>query len=154
MPAAITVRHNLETAHRLPDLGGKCTNLHGHSWWVAVTVSAPAPGPGGVLVDFALLKRHLRGWVDQHLDHGAMLGAADTLCAPLMADRCKLYRFDAPDPSEAEQHALGLTWPTVENVAALLARVAAGCLSGVSVDATVSRVVVTETATNSAEWTP
>jgi 6-pyruvoyl tetrahydropterin synthase/QueD family protein len=78
MTSTVTVRHNFETAHRLPRLGGKCTNLHGHSWWVEVTFEG-TPSRDGVIADFGALKHALRAWVDGHLDHGAMLGVGDPL---------------------------------------------------------------------------
>lgn len=114
-PATVTVRHNFETAHRLPFLGGKCTNLHGHSWWAEVRV-AGWPDPDGVLVEFGALKRQLREWIDTHLDHGAMLGLADPLVPALQAEGSRLYVFGAT-PMTA-----GLPWPTVESVAELLRR--------------------------------
>ena len=56
---SVGVRHNFETAHRLPFLGGKCVNLHGHSWQVQVEVTAPDTRHG-VLVDFGALKTRPR----------------------------------------------------------------------------------------------
>lgn len=142
---SVTVRHNFETAHRLPQLGGKCQNLHGHSWWVEVTVSGTA-STNGIVVEFHDLKRRLREWVDGHLDHGAMLGHADELVPALKAADSKVFVFGESEPS------FGLDWPTVENVAELLARVTAGFIqSGGWPDVRVSRVAVHETHVNTAE---
>ena len=115
----VTVRHNFETAHRLPHLGGKCTNLHGHSWWVEVSAVAPTLDSGTV-VEFGTFKSALRSWIDTYLDHGAMLGFDDPM-AKLLADHgSKLFRFGAPDPLPAEEPASDLPHPTVEAVAVLL----------------------------------
>lgn len=146
MTSAVTVRHNFETGHRLPFLGGKCASLHGHSWWAEVTVTAPSEQQ--VVVEFGEFKKALRRWIDDHLDHGLMLGDRDPL-ADTLAGHGKLYRFGTDEPSS------GLQWPTVENVARLLARVGAEALDGTSraPRAAVTRVVVSETHVNRAEWT-
>jgi 6-pyruvoyltetrahydropterin/6-carboxytetrahydropterin synthase len=142
---AVTIRHNFETAHRLPHLGGKCQSLHGHSWWVAVTVTGEA-GADGIVVEFGDLKRRLREWIDGYLDHGAMLGRDDELVSALKAVESKVFVFGASEVS------FGLDWPTVENVAELLARVAAECIrAGGWGDVRVSRVTVRETHVNAAE---
>ncbi|WP_067821463.1 6-pyruvoyl trahydropterin synthase family protein [Actinomadura kijaniata] len=141
----VTVRHNFETAHRLPHLGGKCQNLHGHSWWVEVTVAGDL-NDQGIVVDFGALKRHLREWIDTHLDHGAMLGDLDPLVPALEKDGGKLFRFGVAEPSK------GLDWPTVENVAELLARVTDDCIDAAGWrGVAVTRVRVTETHVNAAE---
>ncbi|RCV51920.1 6-pyruvoyl trahydropterin synthase family protein [Marinitenerispora sediminis] len=141
----VTVRHNFETAHRLPHLGGKCRNLHGHSWWVEVTVAGDLD-ERGIVVDFGSLKKRLRDWIDTHLDHGAMLGDADPLVPALLADGSKLFQFGVSEPSK------GLDWPTVENVADLVARVAANEIEAAGwTGVTVSAVRVSETHVNAAE---
>lgn len=157
-PATVAVRHNFETAHRLPFLGGKCTNLHGHSWNVEVTV-AGYPDDDGVLIEFATLKRELREWIDRELDHGAMLGAADQLVPVLRGVGSKVFVFDPADRDGlcAGRMALlnsrrPLPWPTVENVAELLRRVTLGILNGLDDDPAryAVHVHVTETAVNAA----
>jgi 6-pyruvoyltetrahydropterin/6-carboxytetrahydropterin synthase len=156
LTASITVKHNAEAAHRLPFLGGKCQNLHGHSWWFDITVTGEADD-NGVLIEFATLKRALRGWIDDHLDHGTMLGAADPLVTPLVDQGCKVHVFD-PDSTSglhaAGGHGRALRWPTVENVAELLRRVTlrelVGVVGATRVDRYQVEVRVTETAVNAA----
>jgi 6-pyruvoyltetrahydropterin/6-carboxytetrahydropterin synthase len=147
MTLSVTLRHNMETGHRLPHLRGKCESLHGHSWWVEVTVEAPSL-TDGIVVEFGAYKQRLRAWMDEHLDHGVMLGAADPLL-PTLAVAGKVYAFGEPG-SLSE----GLEWPTVENVAVLLARVGELCLADCvrSPGARVARVDVHETHVNAACW--
>ncbi|GAA0988361.1 MULTISPECIES: 6-pyruvoyl trahydropterin synthase family protein [Nocardiopsidaceae] len=149
----VTVRHNFETAHRLPHLGGKCTNLHGHSWWVEVSAVAPALDSSTV-VEFGAFKAELRSWIDTHLDHGAMLGVDDPLAKVLADHGSKLFRFGAPQPLPAEEFAANLPHPTVEAVAVLLGRVAMDVLVGLghAPGARIEGVRVTETHVNSALW--
>ncbi|MFJ2706795.1 6-pyruvoyl trahydropterin synthase family protein [Streptomyces sp. NPDC087428] len=150
---SVSVRHNFETAHRIPHLVGKCVNLHGHSWWMEATVTAPLLDRGTV-VEFGAFKGHVRAWIDTYLDHGAMLGADDPLAGILAEHRSKVFRFGASDPGPAERFAVGLPHPTVEAVAELLARVVGQALRELSAaaGAFVSEVVVSETHVNTAGW--
>lgn len=162
--SAVTVRHNFETAHRLPNLGGKCQSLHGHSWWVELTVAAPTVTTAGTVVEFGALKHRLRNWVDANLDHGTMLGTADPLCEALLALNCKVYRFGGPglgDPTGPYGLAHDLEWPTVENVAVLLGRVGIGIVADLAAEGHVAsdrvfieQVRVVETQVNAATWSP
>jgi 6-pyruvoyltetrahydropterin/6-carboxytetrahydropterin synthase len=61
MTHLVTIRHNFETAHRLPHLPGKCQSLHGHSWWAEVTVAASELSRGGLVVEFGALKKEVAG---------------------------------------------------------------------------------------------
>lgn len=146
MSTSVTVRHNFETGHRLPNLGGKCTNLHGHSWWAEVTIAAP--GIGDVVVEYGVLKKALRGWIDTHLDHGLMLGGDDPLAA-ILPDFGKVYVFGSTPESD------GLAWPTVENVAYLIAEASSRLLTGIDREpgTHVASVTVHETHVNAATWT-
>jgi 6-pyruvoyltetrahydropterin/6-carboxytetrahydropterin synthase len=149
MTYTITVRHNFETAHRLPHLSGKCSSLHGHSWWAEVTVQAPGLSSDHTVIEFGAFKAAMRQWIDTHLDHGTMLGADDPLVRPLTDDPhgCKVFVFGLDWPRA--------DWPTVEAVAALIAGQAWGWLASIhdqAPQAMVSRVRVTETHVNTAEW--
>lgn len=141
MTHLVTVRHNFETAHRLPHLQGKCQSLHGHSWWASVTVSGPELADG-ILLEFGPFKKALRGWIDQHLDHGTMLGPDDPLRFALLAAECKVQIVPG--------------WPTVENVAGLLGGIAIGLLGNLTraPDARITEVRVQETHVNEAAWKP
>jgi 6-pyruvoyltetrahydropterin/6-carboxytetrahydropterin synthase len=142
MSHAVQVRHNFESAHRLPHLPGKCTSLHGHSWWAEVTVTAPELSRGGLVVEFGPFKKEQRRWIDEHLDHGAILGAQDALLPILRAHGCKVFEVTG--------------WPTVEGVAELFTHVAQDALVDLvrAEGAYVSRVHLQETHVNAATWEP
>lgn len=144
MGSTVAVRHKFETAHRLQYLGGKCANLHGHSWHVEWTFAGALDGEG-MLMDFGDLKRPLHQWVDEHLDHGAMLGTRDTLLGALLDDGCKVYTFGRDKWCE------DLPWPTVEAVSVLLGRLGRVVVAD---NPTVHcvRCTVTETRDNTAGW--
>lgn len=142
MSTTVAVRAYFHTAHRLPALAGKCSSLHGHSWEAWFTLGGPVD-EDGVVADFGDLKAALRGWCMEHLDHGTALGADDPL-VPVLADHgTKLYVLGR------DAHSEGLRWPTVENMACLLHRVAAELLPAPVV---VRQVLVQETENNRAVY--
>lgn len=55
-------------AHRLTMVGTKCENLHGHNWKIEVYVKGQSIDAGGVLVDFGVIKHHVRALMET-LDH-------------------------------------------------------------------------------------
>lgn len=79
---SIRVRHNIEVAHRLSLLPGKCENIHGHSMWVELEITG-APDERGLSngLDFGAVKRAFRGHLDETYDHRLLLNAADELAA-------------------------------------------------------------------------
>ncbi len=57
-----------EAAHRLEEYGGDCEALHGHSWKLRVSLSAPV-GSDGLAYDFVKLEDAVRAKVINVLDH-------------------------------------------------------------------------------------
>lgn len=55
-------------AHQLKMVAQKCENLHGHNWRIEVFVEGEQLNAAGVLVDFGILKAHVREIV-AGLDH-------------------------------------------------------------------------------------
>ncbi|MBU1168293.1 MAG: 6-carboxytetrahydropterin synthase QueD [Proteobacteria bacterium] len=55
-------------AHRLTMVAQQCENLHGHNWKVEVCVAGKTLDAGGVLMDFGIIKKHVRAVVER-LDH-------------------------------------------------------------------------------------
>lgn len=143
----IRIRHNFETAHRLPFLEGKCQSIHGHSWWVEWAFEAPMD-QNSLTINFSDVKKELRGWVDTYLDHGAMLGIRDPFLPVLRDFDSKVYTFG----DQGNIWTSDLKWPTVEAVAVLLTRVAIDNIAnpyGIEIVET----EVTEKYDNKARWT-
>ena len=156
MTSSIVIRGGFEAAHRLPQLGGACASIHGHSWQIAVTVTAPGLSHDGTVAEFGAFKRAVHAWTDAHLDNGAMLGIADPLLPAFTTDGSKTFRFGAAaEAGEAELFAGDQAWPTVEAVAIVIARVAGSLLAAIphAPGAVVTSVLVEETRANSAVWT-
>ncbi len=64
----LTVRDEISAAHFLRGYQGKCANLHGHTFRVAVTVAGDTLNEVGLMMDLVDMKRHLKTLVDR-LDH-------------------------------------------------------------------------------------
>ena len=142
--AFIRVRHNMEVAHRLRDLKGKCEAIHGHSMWVELTLHGVVNGKG--LLDdleFGDVKRQFRLHLDGTYDHRLLLNERDPWAA-------KLYDQATEGMGGAEGYLPGLQVvkgdPTTENIARWVAKWASDTFNK-SVD-----VVVHETAVNAAGY--
>lgn len=55
-------------AHRIEEYHGKCEELHGHNFKVEILFQGERLGPGGMLVDFKVLKTLLKEVLEK-LDH-------------------------------------------------------------------------------------
>lgn len=72
--ATIVKQFRFEAAHQLPNHGGQCRDLHGHSYLVEVAVAGPVnPVRGlsddGMVVDFGDIKIAFRERVHDRCDH-------------------------------------------------------------------------------------
>jgi len=71
----VTVRKDylvFSSAHFITFRGHTCESLHGHNYRVGVTVEGPIDDECLFVVDFAILKRIVRRYVDQ-IDHRVLL---------------------------------------------------------------------------------
>lgn len=77
---SINVRHNIEIAHRLSQLPGKCQNIHGHGMQVNLTLTGQV-NPAGILggLDFHAIKKTFRGYLDRNWDHHLHLNQDDPI---------------------------------------------------------------------------
>jgi 6-pyruvoyltetrahydropterin/6-carboxytetrahydropterin synthase len=80
----IEVRHNIEVAHRLSLLEGKCENIHGHSMWVELQLEATYKNDNGIFcnaygtpMEFGEVKRAFRTYLDYEYDHHLLLNQDD-----------------------------------------------------------------------------
>ncbi len=64
----VRVEAEFAAAHFLSQYDGKCERLHGHNYRVRVWAGGANLDQGGMLLDFGVLKRELRG-VLETLDH-------------------------------------------------------------------------------------
>ncbi len=82
MNVTVMRRIRFNAGHRLLGHEGKCANFHGHNYVADFHVTADDEGPAqvdevGRVIDFAELKALLKGWIDEHWDHGFVLSRDD-----------------------------------------------------------------------------
>jgi 6-pyruvoyltetrahydropterin/6-carboxytetrahydropterin synthase len=80
--ATLQVRHNIEVAHRLSLLPGKCEAIHGHSMWVTLELAGRTGRiyeTTGLMegLDFGAVKKAFRGYLDSEFDHRLLLNESD-----------------------------------------------------------------------------
>lgn len=100
----IELSHEFQSAHRLNtrDAPDKCKAIHGHSWWVTVTIAGRALDKNGMLVEFGAFKKALHTWIDQNVCHRLILKADDPLI-PVLREADPYVRFvelDLPPTTE------------------------------------------------------
>jgi len=64
----LKILSHFAAAHQLAMVAKKCENLHGHNWKVEVCVTGDRLNGAGVLVDFGILKGHVKE-IMSRLDH-------------------------------------------------------------------------------------
>jgi len=64
----LKIVNHFAAAHQLTMVAKKCENLHGHNWKVEVYVKGERLNKAGVLVDFGIVKGHVKA-IMKRLDH-------------------------------------------------------------------------------------
>lgn len=59
--------------HRLMNYEGKCQHLHGHNGRVEIEVTGQTLDNRGMVTDFGDIKRIMKKWIDEALDHRMLL---------------------------------------------------------------------------------
>jgi len=116
MPS-ITLRHNMEVAHRLYEMAGKCQQIHGHSMWVDLWIFGQLNN-NGVLegLEFGAVKDRFRAFLDMTFDHHLLLNERDPWAQPITV-------MDKPNMSTMRLPGLQVMPgdPTTENIAKWIA---------------------------------
>ncbi|MCG8576342.1 MAG: 6-carboxytetrahydropterin synthase [Flavobacteriales bacterium] len=78
MNLRVTKIFDFETAHALWAYDGKCANIHGHSYYLTVTISGPLKNEpnavkDGMIIDFSDLKKIVKEHVVEVFDHCLLL---------------------------------------------------------------------------------
>lgn len=97
-----------EAAHRLYDVdtySEECrNNIHGHSYKVTVIIGREQLNSAGMVIDFKLLKKILRGIFDDKYDHSCILKSSDPLCGSITANCDKVIVVEANPTAEWMSH--------------------------------------------------
>lgn len=64
----LSIKGHFDSAHYLRAYPGKCANVHGHTWEIAIEVSGIELDNLGMLIDFSLLKQYLNEILEE-FDH-------------------------------------------------------------------------------------
>lgn len=97
--AAVTVSVTFDAAHQNHDFGGKCGNLHGHTYTLTAKVYGPVHESGrlnGMCIDFGSVKGILRQ-VAEACDH-AYLTAGDERLVLVFAEHEHVTAFASSAP--------------------------------------------------------
>ena len=142
---SITVMRQVRfcAGHRLLNHEGKCANLHGHNYLVEFHVTGTDVDELGRVVDFAVINKLFKGWIDDNWDHGFILWDQDRNAIDALQQVTPSRIFEMPYN------------PTAENMARyLMQEIGPRLLRSIEgYDLTLSRVVVWETEKSSATVT-
>lgn len=72
-----TVRIEFDAAHRVIGHENKCKYLHGHRYVLEISAAAETLDNLGRVIDFGVLKRIVKEWIDSNLDHTTILSTKD-----------------------------------------------------------------------------
>ncbi len=92
--------------HRLLNYDGKCKHLHGHNGRAEIELASTQLDHRGMVMDFDDIKRTLKTWIDEKLDHKMLL--------------CKEDPFVQVLKEQGEPYFLMEENPTAENIAKLI----------------------------------
>lgn len=80
-------------AHRLLNYNGKCENLHGHNAKIEIIIESNKLNNQKMVEDFNYIKKIVKKWLDENLDHSTLLHSKDPLVKILKKYKQKLYLF-------------------------------------------------------------
>lgn len=128
----ITRHFRIDAGHRVYGHESKCAHLHGHSYSIDVTVTAPSLDTLGRVIDFSAIKTLVGTWLDEHWDHNFLAHPEDTIVTVLSLEM-----------HGRQPYLMRYGNPTAENIAKELFEIASSLLSSQSI--VVTRVRVYET---------
>ena len=92
--------------HRLLNYVGPCANLHGHNARADIHLASETLDERGMIMDFSDIKREVKTWLDETLDHTMLLANNDPVIPYLDQAKERYYLMDKN--------------PTAENIAELI----------------------------------
>ena len=99
----VSVQVHFCYGHRLLDYDGACAHPHGHNGLVEIELEAEGLDHRGMVFDFGDVKRDVKAWLDETMDHQMILRRDDPLVAWL--------------EEQGEPHMVLDDNPTAENIA-------------------------------------
>ena len=103
---SVTKRIDFCYGHRLLDYDGVCKHPHGHNAVAEITVRSGELDSRCMVCDFGDIKRTVKTWIDETIDHKMILRRDDVLVKPLQELGEPVFLVDAN--------------PTVEHIAKII----------------------------------
>lgn len=100
MGYSVTKRIEFCYGHRLLNYDGVCRHLHGHNAMVELDIAAETLDALNMVVDFSEVKRLVKSWIDQELDHKMILRNDDPLVPVLQAQGEPVVLIDSNPTAE------------------------------------------------------
>jgi 6-pyruvoyltetrahydropterin/6-carboxytetrahydropterin synthase len=97
---SVTKRIDFCYGHRLVDHDGVCKHLHGHNAVAEIEVRTDTLDARNMVCDFSDIKRVVKGWIDEELDHKMVLRHDDPVVAPLAQLGEPMYLLDSNPTAE------------------------------------------------------
>ncbi len=76
--------------HRLLHYEGKCRHLHGHNASVEIELASEELDERGMVYDFSEIKRTVKKWIDDNVDHVMLLNKDDDII-PMLEESGERY---------------------------------------------------------------
>ena len=86
--------------HRLLDHDGVCKHLHGHNAVAEVELRTAQLDDRNMVCDFGEIKRVVKAWIDEELDHKMLLRHDDPLVKPLQQFGEPVYLLESNPTAE------------------------------------------------------
>jgi len=83
-----------DSAHKLPDYNGECSQLHGHTYRLIVTFMGEINKKTGMVKDFKEFKNIIGKWIKHNLDHKYLNNIFKNPTAEIMAQWIFKYLSD------------------------------------------------------------
>lgn len=96
----VTKQFSLSYGHRLIKHKGKCERYHGHNGIVEVICEGDALNDNQLLIDFDVISKALKQWIDDEFDHRMILNEKDEMVELLKKKGEKFVSL--PDDPTAE----------------------------------------------------
>ncbi len=95
-------------AHRLLNHEGHCSKIHGHNYKASIQVESNKLDAVGRVVDFGIIKKHVKSWIDDNWDHSFLVNENDTETINILQQLKGQTIFKLPNNPTAENMALYL----------------------------------------------
>lgn len=97
---SVTKRIEFCYGHRLLDYDGACRHPHGHNAVAEIEVRSQVLDHRNMVVDFGDIKRIVKEWIDEQLDHKMILRHDDPLVTALQAMGEPVFVVDSNPTAE------------------------------------------------------